>query len=265
MDKYYLLAEIMYNNSHEFYIKNNTSDFASERRKEFIVLISILLKEICESEKVSTESIKCIGSGATSYVYQIGNKVFKVGINRNSPVIPNNPYIVKPLLRMSFEFTDEYKETLFLELTEKVELVTKETVTEDEIYALYKALRDMDIEWVDIDERNVGRLLKDNDVYWREDIDPDKEATLLEGEGKEIKLKKGDLVIIDSDFMYKTDRVPDFTPYFEDDEWSFYKRLMEFRKRYEKESKKKKSFLIGLKNLIRINRLEEENKQGRKL
>ncbi len=275
MDDYYKLAETMYNYTHSEYIRLNKSLTAVKERKELILLLAMLLKEICENENVSVDDIKCIGGGFTSSVYQIGDKVLKVGDDRYSLNIPNNPYIIKPLLRRSFEFLDKYngrlvREPLFVELTERVELVSEDEVTEEDLYKIYKALRDMNIEWVDISARNVGRLIKDNEIHWHEPLDPDNNATLLNGDAGDITLKKGDLVIIDSDFIYETDKTPDFRPFSEDDQWSFYDTLLKFRERYAREkkltknNKQKKSFLIDLRTLFRRNPDKEED-QGMKI
>ena len=70
------------------------------------------------------------------------------------------------------------------------------------LYQLYKKIRDLHLVWLDVAQKNVGRLLKDNKIYWREDLPiTDKVLGLEESRRKEI-LKKGDIVILDNDAIY---------------------------------------------------------------
>ena len=69
------------------------------------------------------------------------------------------------------------------------------------LYELYKELRYKKLIWTDCHKCNVGILLKDNKVYYK-DIDYiDKNATGYTSENKEI-LKKGDVVILDNDYIF---------------------------------------------------------------
>ncbi len=256
-DDYYQKAKEIYSKTHHEYIKYNDTESAKKKRKNSITLLAILLKELCDNEKINLNEIEFIANGATSYVYRIGDKILKIGSSRFSKDIPKNPYILAPLLRRSFEFNDKYQEKIFIEITERVDIVSQEEVTEEDLYKLYSSLRNIGIEWVDIDYRNVGRLIKDNTIHWHEDIKPADTAISMHGQDSETTLKKGDLVIIDSDFIYNANETPDFTPDFEDDEWSFYKTLIKFRERYSKENKKKKTILSELRRLISRN---NENK-----
>lgn len=249
-DEYYEKAKNIYYSVNSDIIRQNNTESAKEKREDLIKLLAILLKELCDNEKITVNDIDDIGFGATSYVFGIGSKVIKLGTSRFSKNIPKNPYVLSPLLRRSFEFTDKRKERLFIEITERVEKVKPEEITEEDLYKLYSSLRDIGIEWVDISVNNVGRLLKDNVIHWHEDLKPDDVAISMHGNNSDITLKAGDLIIIDSDFIYQTDKTPDFTPAYEDDEWSFYKTLTKFRNRYAKEIKKKKTILIELKELI---------------
>ena len=75
-----------------------------------------------KKEKTDFGSIKKLGEGSFSKVYQINDKVIKLGIHRNTKEIPENPYVVAPLLRMNFPVDHkEYGEQLFIEVTERVE------------------------------------------------------------------------------------------------------------------------------------------------
>lgn len=79
-------------------------------------------------------------------------------------------------------------------------------VSEEELYSLYKEVRDRGIILADIKLDNVGRLLKDNNRYWNKELGKSKRAVgYIEDEDfstNDEVLKAGELVIIDSDYIY---------------------------------------------------------------
>ena len=162
----------------------------TEEEKEILEMIT---EEVCLNERCSKEDIKHLSAGAYSDVYEIGDKVLKIGRDRYTIKIPDNPYMIKPIIR-------RFINDLFIEVTEKVD--TSVEVTTEELYELYKKLRDFGIVWTDVNKRNVGRLVKDNKVYWNKEINLDCESLNLEKRDYDICLKKGDLVIIDLDSLY---------------------------------------------------------------
>ncbi len=183
-----------------------------------------LVKDICRNEKVNISDIKRGVPGAYSQVFFIGNKVLKIGSPRGTLKFPNNPYILAPLLRQEVNL-DCMKKTF--EVAEKVD--TNE-IDELEVYELYKKIRDLGLIWTDVRMSNVGRLLKDNIIHWPENIEPDDKTLSLEDKVGTGTLKKGSLVIIDDDFIYK-----------ETDENIFYPRntlFEEFESMYQAEKKR---------------------------
>ena len=231
-----LVAKDMYYSVNSRIIKYNSNDDDNKNRDNIIKILAIILKEICDNEKVQISDIEKIGEGSTSNVYLIGNKVIKVGRKRYSNTIPNNPYVIKPLLRKYFSFKGTYEEGIFIEIIEKVLVVNKDQVSIDELYNLYKNLRDINIEWLDIEYRNVGRLLKNNNIYWNEELNPVNDALMMVGNESALTLNKGDLIILDSDLIYD---INDKFNYGNIENYSFYKTLSKFRKRYKKEKNKK--------------------------
>lgn len=155
--------------------------------------LDMVIEEVCLNEGCSKEDIQHLSSGAYSDVYEIGEKVLKIGKDRYTIKIPDNPYIVKPIIR-------KFINDLFIEVTEKVD--TSREVTTEELYELYKKLRDFGIIWTDVNKRNVGTLIKDNKIYWNKEIDLDCESLNLIEKDYDIYLTKGDLVIIDLDSLY---------------------------------------------------------------
>ena len=110
---------------------------------------------------------------------------------------PNNPYIIAPLLRKKLEFNGE---SCFAEVTERVDTSIKPS--KEELYQLFKNLRNLNLVWTDIKEINVGRLKKENIIHWRENLSPTEQVLSLDAKRGEIILKEGDLVILDADFIY---------------------------------------------------------------
>lgn len=157
----------------------------------------LIIKEIVDNEKVKMSSIKLIGRGEFSDVYQIGNKIIKLGKKRGTKTFPNNPYIVKPLLRKEFELGEKTK--IFVEVCEKIltNCCTKEDVDE-----IYKKMRRLGLVWIDVKQKNLGRLLKDNKIYWNKPLSPSDTVLMLQEYRGSEELKKGDVVICDADYIY---------------------------------------------------------------
>ena len=157
----------------------------------------LIIKEIVDNEKVKISSIKLIGRGEFSDVYQIGNKIIKLGKKRGTKTFPNNPYIVKPLLRKEFELGEKTK--IFVEVCEKIltNCCTKEDVDE-----IYKKMRRLGLVWIDVKQKNLGRLLKDNKIYWNKPLSPSDTVLMLQEYRGSEELKKGDVVICDADYIY---------------------------------------------------------------
>lgn len=184
----------------QFYrIKELKNDEQSQKNFQTIVeVIYLIVKDICKNEQINISDIKYIGRGGFSAVLIIGDKVVKIGQTRLTKTFPNNPYIVASLLRKEFKINEST--SIFIEVNERVD--TNSKITNEELYQLYKKIRDLHLVWLDVAQKNVGRLLKDNKIYWREDLPiTDKVLGLEESRRKEI-LKKGDIVILDNDAIY---------------------------------------------------------------
>lgn len=185
-------------NTVDIILKDIYGDYNSDSFKVGKDTIKILIKEICGNEKKNYGDIEYIGRGTFSYVIGIGDKVLKIGKKRNAPSFPNNPYIIAPLLRENI--TIDKNNNLFLEVTEKVD--TKCEISDEELYTLYKNLRQLGLVWTDMAKRNIGRLIKDNYIHWDTTIEPnDSSLELGERRGNTV-LKKGQLVILDADHLY---------------------------------------------------------------
>ena len=137
----------------------------------------------------------------------------------------NNKRFLKPLYRS--EILDNDKKS-FLFCIEITEYVDTSNITKDDVYMIYKELREKGLVWSDCKESNLGRLIKDNRVYFN-DIDyVSKKATGYDCDNSEV-LKKGDLVIVDTDFIY------DEEEFFMNGYFPISDYVYEFEKRYKNE------------------------------
>ena len=93
--------------------------FLEKPKDEFIVFFELLIKELtnyCKNNGLDP-SIKFVGSGMTSAVYSIGDKIIKIGIPRRNECIPYCEYLLQPIINRDFEF-DGYP--IHIEVTQKV-------------------------------------------------------------------------------------------------------------------------------------------------
>lgn len=162
--------------------------------------VKLLVEELALKENVHLHDIKHIATGGYSNVLQVGSKILKLGKKRKNFSIKNNKRF---LAGFRGEIQSLYFDDVILtyEITEVVDTKHNGNIN---LYELYKELRDEDLIWTDCNKDNVGILLKDNKVYYK-DIDfVDKNATGYTSENKEI-LKKGDVVILDNDYIFTID------------------------------------------------------------
>lgn len=189
-------------------------------------VVKLIILDVLENENVKLSDITYNGGGLSS-VLLIGNKVIKIG-DRATKSFPNNPYIISPLLRKKLEFNGAF---CFVEVTERVD--TSKKASKEELYQLFKKLRNLNLVWTDIKEDNVGRLKKENIIHWRQNLNPTDGVLGLDVKRGETILKEGDLVILDADFIYD-ENDPNINYINNKDIYD------EFEKRYQKEIKELK-------------------------
>ena len=173
--------------------------------------VLIILQELLESENQRPVDVKKIGEGAYSKVYKIGEKVLKIGMPRKTYKIPNHRRILQPELRTELK-TRTGEKFACVEVADYVETPPK-NINREQLYKLYKELREDGIVCADLRYDNVGRLQKKNkpNLYGEELYVEPGSAGLL-GKPKDV-LDAGELVVIDSDFIYmgQTSRTLDMT------------------------------------------------------
>ena len=216
------------NNNHNLIIEEVSNLSIKELNEEKLYhFFDELIKELLEKENCTYDKIEFIGQGSSNKVFGIGNKVIKVGMPKEQLKMKNNKLFLQPLYRKEI-YSKFNNEILFcIEITERVD--TK-NINEDDVYYIYKTLRDEGLIWMDHLEDNVGRLLKDNKIYF-EGIDyVDSESTNYIGDNVSI-LPKGSLVLIDNDCIY------DEKEFFKNCDYRLYEHCNKYEARYREEKR----------------------------
>ena len=195
-------------------------------KENLLFVLEKLVDELITNEKVNLVDIKKVSGGNYSKVAIIGDKVLKVGSERMRFNIPYNEHILVPIIRKDLSIISDI--SMLIEVSEKVD--TNFHLTDDELYQIYKDLRINGIIWTDVKNDNLGRLLKDNIVHY-DNVLLDNEAKGIEGTSTKT-LKKGEYVIIDTDFIYDEDD--------ENIKWGNMKSMM-FETRYVNELNNKEN------------------------
>ena len=207
--------------------------------KDVLDVVEMIINEIMKSDDTSVSELDSNSTGYYSFVITTNTKAIKVGYKRRTVQFPDNPYIVTPLIRRDISSTNT---PCFIEVTEKVKLVNPDEISEEELYKLYKGLRDLGIIWTDIKAENVGRLLKENVVYWDKAIAHEPENLSLKKRKGDIVLKAGDLVVLDADYMFEEGTKLDIP-------FGSITREKRFNKRYERELEHKDDGIISAKEI----------------
>ena len=196
--------------------------------------ISIIIDELKNNENINYEDI-CILSknGAYSVVYQIGDKVFKIGRRREVFVKQNNKRFLCPLYREEILDKDNVDYLFCIEITE---VVDTKNISKEDVYFIYKELRDCGLVWTDCKEENVGRLLKDNKVYFDGIDKVDNNSTGYINDNEEV-LKAGELVVIDNDYVFEEEEFFKNRNLYDDPPSDYF---YEFEERYQREKRKTK-------------------------
>ncbi len=161
--------------------------------KQLNSLINIVTKtvdKVLEKENCKITDIKILLSGGFSSVIQIGDMIVKVGLPRKTFDIPNDKRILQPYLRK--DLSKEYGVEAVIEVSDRVD--TDISLSEDELYEIYKDMRNRGIVCGDFKYDNVGKLIKPN-------ISHNDEINGMIGEISET-FNSGEYVIIDTDFIY---------------------------------------------------------------
>ena len=219
-------------------IYKQPEDYPYEKElNTYAITLSTMIKEIMESEGKKWIDLTFKGKGGYNDVYEIGEKIIKIGIPRKTYNISNHPRLLQPLIRTNY-FCDKDGEEILacIEICDKVELIEnkKEYGKEEKnkLYQIYKELREEQIIWTDARFENIGILKRDNipnlngeEMY----VSPD--SVGFNNELEQSYLKKGDWVIIDSDYIFSKED-PNI-------KWSAAGFSKEFEERWQREQQDK--------------------------
>lgn len=196
-----LLNQKLSENKKEFLaaLFNLDSTMSEDDKENLLFVLEKIVDELTTNEKVKLVDIKKVSGGNYSRVVIIGDKVLKVGSERMRFNIPYNEHILVPIIRKDLSIISDIP--MVIEVSERVD--TNFHLTDDELYQIYKNLRISGIIWTDVKNDNIGRLLKDNIVHY-DNVSLDNKAKGIEGSNTKT-LKKGEYVIIDTDFIYDED------------------------------------------------------------
>lgn len=181
------------------------SDKEKTKEEEISIdLVLELIEEILEHENLKYKDIQHIGGGAFSEIIKIGTKIIKVGKKRHNYEIPYDKAILQPIIRVDLSKISNIDTTI--EVMENVD--TNFFISKEELYNFYVTLRERGIIFADIKAQNLGILLKDNKVNWNKKISLDNENKGIKNTYEEEVLKKGELVILDTDYLYTEEALP---------------------------------------------------------
>lgn len=211
-------------------------------------MISKIIEELCESQDVGIKDLEFAGGGCYSQNIKIGDYVLKLGRERITNEIRNHRRIIKPIIRQQTNRTGkENVPNLFVEVQNAVDTKWYEGMSEKEVdeclYQIYKELMDENVVWTDIKPENVGRLLKPNKenlTIYGEEIQSSDYSVGFIGERKGEILKPGELVVIDTDYIYTKGKNVDVP---------IVSKFGEFMERYKKE--RKRDNRLKIKKLIK--------------
>ena len=185
-----------------------------------ITMIGIIIKELCEMQNITDiTQIQSAGSGEYCSVLKIGQYILKYGKLRNNITIPSHKRILKPFIRQMSSSPLAKGANIFLEIQHEVDTKWYESLTENEIkeelYKIFKELREDGIVWSDIRKENVGRLILPNNgtvLTYNTKLKTHDELIGFEcrktNESAEV-LDKGELVILDTDYICYENEEPE--------------------------------------------------------
>lgn len=170
----------------------------------YALTLSLIIDELLQSENKRLIDINKVGAGAYSTVFSVGDKILKVGKPRKTYEIPNSRRILQPMLRTNFR-RDNGTFFATIEVSNSVNTKLKaEERTDEKLYALYKELRDEGVVWGDVKWENVGKLKDKNiPVLNGEEYSSAPNAIGFETKNEGAPLEMGELVVIDTDYMFR--------------------------------------------------------------
>lgn len=229
--------------------KNGNNEFSIKDLNDYSLTLQILLREVLKSERKKLSDVEDVGEGVYSKNYKIGDKVLKIGAPRETYFIPNHRRILQPLARINLT-NSNHKSIGTIELTSE-ENASKEAldkITEEDLYRIYKELRDDGIVWGDPKKDNLAILKRKNIPMLNGKpfyVNPSSVGFKNDLNGVR-PLDKGDIVIIDTDYLYREEQ--------KNKKGNTNSYVLAFERRYQNEKKQEN---VSIQN--RLHGKEKEN------
>ena len=186
--------------------------FSNIKDKDLQWMISKIATELLEDQSLSIKDMEIYGRGNYSKSIKAGEYIFKIGNDRSVYEIPYDERIIYPLIRRKMK--GEQGEEIYLEVQNLVDKEwykgMSEEEIEEELYKIYAEMRERGHRWTDVRKDNVGRLKKPNlgnfEINGDKIIPSDTSVGFINEENKKKVLPAGEIVIIDTDFVYQSDK-----------------------------------------------------------
>lgn len=231
--------------------KNGNNEFSIKDLNDYSLTLQILLREVLKSERKKLSDVENVGEGVYSKNYKIGDKVLKIGAPRETYFIPNHRRILQPLARINLT-NSNHKSIGTIELTSE-ENASKEAldkITEEDLYRIYKELRDDGIVWGDPKKDNLAILKRKNIPMLNGKpfyVDPSSVGFKNDLNGVK-PLDKGDIVIIDTDYLYRQEQ--------KNKKGNINSYVLAFERRYQNEKKQES---VSIQNRLRGKEKENDD------
>ena len=142
--------------------------FTEKEKEKISETLKLLLQDILKNENEKPTNIKRVGQGSYAVAFSIGTKVIKIGLPPRTYKIPRNcKRFLQPILRFEHDFIDEKGENynITFNVSEKCDMSGQPTI--EQLYQVYKDIRDCGMIWTDARFSNVGKLIEDNTIHYK--------------------------------------------------------------------------------------------------
>lgn len=191
-------------NSRGAVVPDFKQNVSTKEKDIYAKTLNYIIRETLDETHTDYTDIRYLDEGVFSQVYQIGDKVLKIGSELHKYRIPNHRRLLQPLIRTNYTLEDGKVFSSFQLFPLGNTYFSSEEKTDDKLYEVYKDCRKDGIILLDIKWKNLCKLLSDNVTTWkgkRVKISPD--SVGLEGEAKGSPLKSGNIVYDDLDLIYR--------------------------------------------------------------
>lgn len=185
--------------------------FSKKQREEFEIFFNMLIKGLSNYARKYgfDDELRQISSGTTSIVYELGDKIIKIGKPRRYDTVPYFEYLLQPIFNKLMDF-DGYP--IWVEVTQKVFVLenkdgsamdSKDKQFNDMLKKIKVFLNSIGLKYYDIHAGNIGILLDDNKIHY-DGVDIDvlnDDITSISNNNNLRILEKGNFVIIDLDSL----------------------------------------------------------------